>query len=284
VPPGQEQKIVGAPNGTGFGELPPGFGTNPLSRRAELVPFSIDFDRRQDHENGYECLAYDPKLGPQDSAWSMTFKKDFPTTGKPGHFVDHCPTEEVVATCDQRQTTGKMTFFYRGKDEPHLAWWATGKPMVPGQMITAVCPKEGPTAGLFKWVVPPAAVPKPPPTDPGPWVFGCDMRNMSADAAASTGGAMAGIFTPMCVMARPVPASEHLNASEAAMKDMIDLMLPKNLCTGTKGTVVASCPTQGMAGRCDGALNNGRLVTYYYQGADTALARVACGHGSWSAP
>jgi hypothetical protein len=150
-----------------------------------------------------------------------------------------------------------------------------------------VCPKEGLTAGVFKWIVPLAPAPKPP-RDTGPFPFACDMRSTTADEAWSHPASWPNGFTPpMCVQVLPLSSKEsaHMNPAELKMRDNIDSMLPGALCTLEMGTVVPSCPTHGVAGRCEGVMGpNDRTVKYYYQGADLPLARFLCGKGSWTAP
>jgi hypothetical protein len=46
-------------------------------------------------------------------------KKDFSTND--GHFVDHCPTENLIATCDFRSFLPKMEWYYQGMTDAAVA-------------------------------------------------------------------------------------------------------------------------------------------------------------------
>ena len=61
----------------------------------------------------HTCFSYDPALARGGRTPYPTEKKDFPTSD--GHFVDHCPTEGVVAACDDWEKLQSVRYFYEGK-------------------------------------------------------------------------------------------------------------------------------------------------------------------------
>jgi hypothetical protein len=82
-----------------------------------------------------------------------------------GHFVDQCPTADVIAVCDQQQSAQTMHYFYRGAHEGPLNY-----------LHQTVCSSTGtaimPAAGTFTRKVPAVRVPKPP-ADGGPFATAC---------------------------------------------------------------------------------------------------------------
>jgi hypothetical protein len=118
--------------------------------------------RDQDHQ----CITYDPTQ-PSDPSPFPAAKEEYDPTNHPwhGHFVDRCPTENVVATCDHRRSRQMMTFYYKGKMPGDLH--STQKLYCVNSIFN----------GVWTWVVPPDPVAKPTPN--GPMAFACDSHQNS---------------------------------------------------------------------------------------------------------
>jgi hypothetical protein len=145
------------PLGVGLPSAPGTSGTPP---KVDLVPFSFLFDGKATIPNGaddHTCLSYDPALAPPDRPAVPLTKTGL--TPDRGHFVDHCPSENLVATCDQNALLQRKTFFYRGRPEPMFA-----------VDQNVLCAKG---SGKWTWLVAPG-IPKPPP-DPGPFSSACNL-------------------------------------------------------------------------------------------------------------
>jgi hypothetical protein len=136
-------------------------GLPPLVK-GDLVPFSYVYDDSNPNAANFvdhTCFSYDPALATNGRTPYPMEKKDFGTGD--GHFVDHCPTEGVVATCDDRKMLQSVRYFYGGKGAADLNWWEKTRCVA--------------TKGTFTWSIPVPTVPKPP-LDRGPFVIACDFR------------------------------------------------------------------------------------------------------------
>jgi len=181
--PGPGGPMSGGPvAGGGGGPLPPGAGTAGVEHhehgdvpRAVGVPFkavgfSFMYDEPVTHDGDHQCITYDPTQ-PSDPSPFPAAKEEYDpekTRGSSrfnqGHFVDRCPTENVVATCDHRRSRQMMTFYYKGKTPGDLH--VTKKFYCENSMFR----------GVWTWVVPPESVAKPPASN-GPLAFACDNQN-----------------------------------------------------------------------------------------------------------
>jgi hypothetical protein len=175
APPGPGGPMAGSPGGNGGGPMPkaPGGGarshgtegTPPVLNGVPFTPvgFSFMWDEPVSRDQDHQCITYDPTQ-PSDPTPFPSSKEQMETDLKNhrmnGHFVDHCPTENVVARCDHRRTRQIVTFYYKGKmpGDLHL-------------MKSAYCENNA-FRGVWTWVVQPDPVPKPTPN--GPTAFACD--------------------------------------------------------------------------------------------------------------
>jgi len=173
--PGPGGPMSGGPMaGSGGGPLPPGSGTAGLEHhehgdvpRAAGVPFkavgfSFMWDEPVTGDQDHQCITYDPTQ-PSDPTPFPSAKEEYDPKNHPihGHFVDRCPTENVVATCDHRRSRQIMTYYYKGKTQGDLH--VTQKVYCTNAMFR----------GVWTWVVPPEPIAKPPASN-GPVVFACD--------------------------------------------------------------------------------------------------------------
>lgn len=65
------------------------------------------------------CFSFDPSWVPPNAPPMGYLKKDFSV--QLGQFVDHCPTENVIATCDFRGKLPRMDWYYQGMTEANVA-------------------------------------------------------------------------------------------------------------------------------------------------------------------
>jgi hypothetical protein len=118
------------------------------------VGYSFQSDEPVNHEGDHQCVTYDPTQ-PSDPTPIPSSKEELETEVKNhrlnGHFVDHCPTEDVVARCDHRRSRQMMTFYYKGKMQGDL------------HVLRKVYCENAIFRGVWTWVVPPDPVPKPTP-------------------------------------------------------------------------------------------------------------------------
>ena len=90
-------------------------------RRAEnpVVPVAFNFlcnDQTKDHD--HMCFSFDPKWVPAGGPPMAFLKKDYSLND--GQFVDHCPTQNLVATCDRRAYAPALESYYKGMSEAML--------------------------------------------------------------------------------------------------------------------------------------------------------------------
>ncbi|HEY3819937.1 MAG TPA: TRL domain-containing protein [Polyangiaceae bacterium] len=175
--PGPGGPMSGGPGGGGGGPPKgPGAGGPSSDRgggeppRVAGVPFtpvgfSFMWDEPVTHDQDHQCITYDPTQ-PSDPNPFPAAKEEFDPKNHAwrGHFVDRCPTENVIATCDHRRSRQMMTFYYKGKTpgDLHVA-----------QKVYCALPIF---RGVWTWVVPPEPVAKPPASN-GPIAFACDNQN-----------------------------------------------------------------------------------------------------------
>lgn len=177
--PGPGGPMAGGPGGGGGGASPkqPGGGSPGNGGPGVLPPvvgepftpigFSFMYDEPVNHEGDHQCFTYDPSQ-PSDPTPFPSRKADWvhpENQAIHGHLVDHCPTENVVAKCDQRRSRQLVTFYYRGKSGGDLVFQQ--KQFCPTPLFR----------GVWTWVVQPDPVPKPP-ADHGTPAFACDRQKI----------------------------------------------------------------------------------------------------------
>jgi hypothetical protein len=175
--------MSGSPIAGGSGGPPPnGTGTSGVEHHEhgdvprvpgvpfKAVGFSFMYDEPVTREGDHQCITYDPTQ-PSDPSPFPAAKDEYDpekTRGSSkfaqGHFVDRCPTENVIATCDHRRSRQMMTFYYKGK--------------LPGDLHVTqkVYCTNSIFRGVWTWVVPPEPVAKPPASN-GTVAFVCDNQN-----------------------------------------------------------------------------------------------------------
>jgi len=207
------------------------------------------------------CFTYDPADAPPgQQAWPV-YKKDFAPPSSAG-FVERCPTEGVVASCDFRKHTQSpwpndfVQYFYAGADEGMLL---AQEPLCSRVMH-----------GTWTRTAALAAAPKPPPE--GPVAFGCDARkvNQTCTAWKPTG--------PNAMGQSLIPPAQ-LPAFIAQQKQACS--------QDPRQSVLDRCPAAGLTGRCELPSLLG-TIEYTYVTDKTAQqgAQGSCRvrGGAWSAP
>lgn len=173
--------MAGGPMGGGGSGTPPaqgGGGTRPVGTQIpppvvdpdswKPVGFSFISDEAVTADGDHYCMTYDPTQ-PSDPNPFPSSKEEIEQNLKGnrlrGHFVDRCPTENVVATCDHRRSRQVMTWYYKGKTPGDLHF--TQKAFCASPMFR----------GAWTWVVQPDPVAKP--TSTGPVAFACDNHQVT---------------------------------------------------------------------------------------------------------
>ena len=104
--PGGLPEHGGTPGG------PPSYSSTPI------VAFSfMYFDKATDHD--HMCFSFDPAWVKPNGPPMAYLKKDVSLAD--GKFVDHCPTENVIASCDRRALVPAMETYYAGMSDAWLA-------------------------------------------------------------------------------------------------------------------------------------------------------------------
>jgi len=229
----------------------------PPDPKIPLVKFGVD-SRAVDHT----CFTYDPADAPAgQQPWPVYKGKNPPPRSV---FVDRCPTENVVGTCDFRKHTQSpwpndfIEFFYSGLDETATA----------GLELSCAT-----WHGTWKWLVARAAAPKP--TAEPPIAFACDTRK-----AVQT---CTGPCSPGCTAWK---ASGPTLNGQSMVPDLPGYLAQmKKEC---RGVVVDRCPAAGLTGRCESAPMIMGNLTYTYS-ADRStqqMAQSVCQQtgGTWTVP
>ncbi len=153
--------------GDGGSQSPTATGTFPVDpnnpeflegQRAKQVSFSFLYDQRADQTARGSCEYFNAASHYDIKRYvtlfgTVRFKDTMKLTW--GNFVDKCPTENLVGTCDMTSAAGETFYYYKGHD-PYLM-----------QIHRTTCPK---------WTeAHPQVIPKPPP-DTATWVLACDPR------------------------------------------------------------------------------------------------------------
>jgi hypothetical protein len=76
------------------------------------------WDEPVTENNDHQCMTYDPTQPSDPNPFPSSkeeVEQDLRNHRVRGHFVDHCPTENVVATCDHRRSRQVMTYYCKGK-------------------------------------------------------------------------------------------------------------------------------------------------------------------------
>jgi hypothetical protein len=238
-------------DGTGTDHPGAGPGTRGVLPTVDLgptytqVPYSFLFDARSNDRN-HSCESFDPsRPSALKNAPQYPYLKPFKdlVRANDGQFVDACPKQDLVAICDTSEADLKTLFFYKGFDPVALEAHRT------------FCPK-------WTWVIPPAAVPKPPP-DTDTLALACDPRPKDKPETSWT------TMAAGCIELRP-----------DADPSLLKVVSGTPFCKGP--ALVQRCPTQGMTGRCDA----GKGGIHFYYGQQAATGKLLCLNvkGAWSAP
>jgi hypothetical protein len=223
-----------------------------------LVKFSAD-RRAAEHM----CFTYDPADAPAGQQPWPLYKKNFAPPNSSG-FVDRCPAESVVATCDFRKNTQApspndfIEFFYAGVEAGALAG------------IEAMCTNVW--HGKWKSLVAAAVAPKP--TAEPPIAFACDTRK-----AVET---CKGPCSPGCTAWKA--SGPSLNGQPLVPDVAAFVAQQKKGCTGV---VVDRCPAAGLTGRCESMPLQGNLTyTYSTDKGTQQMAQSICQQsgGTWTVP
>jgi outer membrane protein OmpA-like peptidoglycan-associated protein len=157
--PGEAQEGPGRPpehdDGAGTGRSGSGIAV-PIPETTPLTPVAFSYhynDNIPDHH--YTCFSFDPAWLPPNAPPMGLLKKDYRV--QEGQFVDHCPTENVIASCDKRSFVPEMEWYYTGMTEAELG------------LRKQICGGKWVRNGA------PAAVAKMPP-DTGTYALVCDVR------------------------------------------------------------------------------------------------------------
>ena len=210
----------------------------------------------------HTCVAYDPADAPGGQQPWPLYKKKF---GPPSSvFVDRCPTEKVVGTCDFRKHTQSpwpndfTMFYYSDQDEITMS----GLEMSCATMWH----------GTWKWLVPRAAASKP--TAEPPIAFACDTRK-----AVET---CKGPCSPGCTA---LTASGPTVNGQPAVPDLPAFFAQQKKACG--GVVVNRCPTAGLTGRCESMPMLGNIeYTYSSDPGTLQFTQFTCKAkgGTWTVP
>jgi hypothetical protein len=229
----------------------------PPDPKTPLVKFAADMRATR-----HTCVAYDPADAPAGQQPWPVYKKDYAPPNSAG-FVDRCPTENLVATCDFRKHTQSpmpndfIEFFYAGMDEGTMA------------AQEPVCTNVW--HGTWKWLVAPAAAAKLPPEPPV--ALACDTRKAVATCT--------GPCQPGCTAWKT--SGPSLNG-QPLVPDLKALFAQqKQACTGV---VVDRCPAVGLTGRCESSLQGTIMYTYSTDRGTQQMAQSVCKQtgGTWTAP
>jgi outer membrane protein OmpA-like peptidoglycan-associated protein len=247
--PGDNMPDVLMGKGEGGGPLLKGSGhpdsTLPSNNPAQLVAFSFYYNDNND-SNGHICLAYDPSWLPPGSVPMGYPKKDFSTND--GRFIDHCPTENLIATCDFRSFLPKMEWYYQGMTDAKVA------------VRKEIC-----VASHGKYVrvaAAPAAIAKLQPDTTHKYLGAHDMRQLPAGRRNNS-----------CAEYR----DDGPNSNAQQNFDVLKALSPKE--------IVPRCAIEGATGRCD---NHGVITFYFPEGDanQNVNLRSFCETtgGTWSQP
>ena len=143
------------------GAPPKGNGHAPPSTPAPLDPatpvaFSFHYNDKADSKD-HLCFSFDPAWIPAGAPPMGYLKQDYSLHD--GELVDHCPTENVIATCDFRAKIPRMEWYYQGMSDAMLAV------------------RKEQCFGRYAAVAPAAAVAKPPGDGAHKYFGACDLRN-----------------------------------------------------------------------------------------------------------